>query len=70
MGSLFFSCPYQSPDVELVKEEEAEAVEVEEEMQADVSPAQDSNKDVQLISDDGETQMKRVFGYKNEIVHK
>lgn len=64
MGSLFFSCPLQSPHVELVKEA---AVKVEERMQADVSPAQDPNKYVQLISDDGETQTKCVFGY---VVHK
>lgn len=59
MVSLFFPCPFQSP-VELVKEEEEAAM--KEEMQADVSPAQDPNKDVQLISDDGETQTKCVSG--------
>lgn len=46
--------------MEQVKEEE-ESVEVEEEMQADVFPIQAHSKDVQLISDHGETQFESVL---------
>lgn len=49
---FYFIFFHQSPEVELVKEEEAEVKEV----QAYVSLTQNPNKDLRLIGDDGKTQ--------------
>lgn len=56
---LFFSCYYQTLHYEQVKEEEEAVVvvEVEEQMQADMSS--ETIKDVQLINDEGETQSEK-----------